>query len=95
MTVIYPDRLFHRRLSDKLLIAFDQACAVGELAVAHELLCSLEGLFSRPSRYADQDRRKNLESLVEAHERLWTLRHKAAGGRMVGAPAAGFEEHMP
>ena len=95
MNVIYPDRLFYRRLSDKLLIAFDQACAIGELTVAHELLCSLEGLFNRPSRHADQDRRKNLESLVEAHERLWTLRHKAAGGRMVGGSVVGFEEHMP
>ena len=92
MTVIYPDRLFHRRLSDKLLIAFDQACAIGELMVAHELLCSLEGLFSRPNRHAEQDRRKNLESLVEAHERLWMLRRKAAGGRMVGMQAAEREQ---
>ena len=95
MNVIYPDRLFHRRLSDKLLIAFDQACAIGELTVAHELLCSLEGLFNRPSRYADQDRRKNLESLVDAHERLWGLRRKVAGGRMVGVAAAEMEEHLP
>ncbi len=93
MSVIYPDRLFHRRLSDKLLIAFDQACAIGELTVAHELLCSLEGLFSRPSQYAEQDRRKNFESLVEAHERLWTLRNKAAGKRLFGVSVSGFEEH--
>ena len=93
MTVIYPDRLFYRRLSDKLLIAFDQACAIGELVVAHELLCSLEGLFNRPSRSGEQDRRKNLESLVEAHERLWILRRKAAGSRMVGVSVPGFEEH--
>ncbi len=93
MNVIYPDRLFHRRLSDKLLLAFDQACAIGELTVAHELLCSLEGLFNRPSRHADQDRRKNLESLVEAHERLWTLRRTAAARRMVSVPVADFEDH--
>ncbi len=95
MNVIYPDRLFQRRLSDKLLIAFDQACAIGELTVAHELLCSLEGLFNRPSRHVDQDRRKNLESLVEAHERLWILRRRAAGGQMVGTPAPEYEEHLP
>ncbi len=95
MSVIYPDRLFHRRLSDKLLIAFDQACAIGELTVAHELLCSLEGLFNRPNRHADQDRRKNLESLVDAHERLWTLRHKAAGGQMIGHPSQSPEELTP
>ena len=92
MNVIYPDRLFYRRLSDKMLIAFDQACAIGELTVAHELLCSLEGLFNRPRRQADLERRTNLESLVEAHERLWILRQTAAGGRMVGVPAPAFEE---
>ena len=90
MNVIYPDRLFHRRLSDKLLIAFDQACAIGELTVAHELLCSLEGLFNRPSRYADQERRKNFESLVEAHERLWILRRKASGSGLVGIPVSAY-----
>ncbi len=92
MSVIYPDRLFHRRLSDKLLIAFDQACAIGELTVAHELLCSLEGLFERPGRHADQDRRKNLENLVEAHERLWMLRHKASGGGLIRVSVSSFEE---
>lgn len=93
MNVIYPDRLFYRRLSDKLLIAFDQACAIGELTVAQELLCSLEGLFSRPNQHADQDRRKNYESLVEAHERLWTLRNKTTGGRMMAVSCPGFEDH--
>ncbi len=92
MAVIYPDRLFHRRLSDKLLIAFDQACAIGELTVAHELLCCLEGLVNRPSRNAEQDRRKNLENLVEAHERLWRLRRNAAGVTVLATRQRALEE---
>lgn len=64
-----------RRLSDKILIAFHHACDQGDFEVAEELLRILEMMLTRRSASPDTNRRKNLESLVAAHERLWLLRH--------------------
>lgn len=64
-----------RRLSDKILIAFHQACDQGDYEVAQELLRILEKMISRRPTSPDTNRRKNMESLVAAHERLWLLRH--------------------
>ena len=64
-----------RRLSDKILIAFHHACDQGDFEVAEELLRILEMMLTRRPASPDSNRRKNLESLVAAHERLWLLRH--------------------
>jgi hypothetical protein len=64
-----------RRLSDKLLVAFHQACDHGELEVASELLRILETVIARPAPHVMRDRRQVVESLVAAHHRLWELRH--------------------
>ena len=64
-----------RRLSDKILVAFHQACDTGELDIAEQLLRILEAMTSRKPVLADGNRRRNIESLVAAHERLWHLRH--------------------
>lgn len=64
-----------RRLSDKILIAFHHACDQGDFEVAEELLRVLETMLTRRPASPDSNRRKNLESLVAAHERLWLLRH--------------------
>ncbi|MFC3126678.1 hypothetical protein ACFOD4_16565 [Pseudoroseomonas globiformis] len=64
-----------RRLSDKILIAFHQACDQNDFEVAEELLRILEKMLTRRPVQADNNRRKNMESLVAAHERLWLLRH--------------------
>ena len=64
-----------RRLSDKILIAFHHACDQGDYEVAEELLRILEMMLTRRPVAPDVNRRKNLESLVAAHERLWLLRH--------------------
>ena len=66
---------YTRRLSDKILIAFHQACDQGDLEVADQLLRILEMMLSRKPLTPDGSRRKNMESLVAAHERLWHLRH--------------------
>jgi hypothetical protein len=65
-----------RRLSDKILVAFHHACDAQDLAVAEQLLRTLETMLTRRSVPAEQNRRKSLESLVAAHERLWHLRHR-------------------
>ena len=64
-----------RRLSDKILIAFHHACDQGDFEVADELLRILELMLTRRPTTPDTNRRKNIESLVAAHERLWLLRH--------------------
>lgn len=67
---------YARRLSDKILVAFHQACDQGDLEVAERLLHVLEMVVTRRS-LTHGNRRRNMESLVAAHERLWLLRHPA------------------
>lgn len=67
-----------RRLSDKILIAFHHACDQGDFEVAEQLLRILEMMLTRRPTFPDQNRRRNLETLVAAHERLWHLRHPDA-----------------
>jgi hypothetical protein len=64
---------YTRRLSDKILIAFHQACDQGELEVAEQLLLVLETVLTRPPPSGSP--RRDTRGLVAAHERLWNLRH--------------------
>jgi hypothetical protein len=64
-----------RRLSDKILMAFHQACDQHDLEIAGLLLEILERMVVRRPVNPDLQRRRNFESLVAAHERLWHLRH--------------------
>ena len=66
---------YSRRLSDKILIAFHHACDQGDFEVAEQLLHVLEMMLTRRPLTPDGTRRRNMESLVAAHERLWHLRH--------------------
>ncbi len=67
-----------RRLSDKILIAFHHACDQGDYEVAEQLLRILDMMMTRRPVPPDANRRRNMESLVAAHERLWHLRHPLA-----------------
>ena len=66
---------YSRRLSDKILIAFHHACDQNDLEVADQLLQIVEMLLMRRPLHPDGSRRRNAESLVAAHERLWHLQH--------------------
>jgi len=66
---------YTRRLSDKILIAFHHACDQADFEVAEQLLQVLEMMVTRRPLTPDGTRRRNMESLVAAHERLWHLRH--------------------
>src|ERR1700712_5191086 len=66
---------YSRRLSDKILIAFHHACDQADFEVAEQLLHILEMMLTRRPLTPDGTRRRNMESLVAAHERLWPLRH--------------------
>ena len=66
-----------RRLSDKVLVAFHHACDTSDLEIAEHLLGILEIMLTRRPTHADGNRRRSIEGLVAAHERLWHLRHPA------------------
>lgn len=66
---------YSRRLSDKILIAFHHACDQGDYEVAEQLLHVLEMMLRRRVLSPDLNRRRSMDSLVAAHERLWYLRH--------------------
>lgn len=70
---------YSRRLSDKILIAFHHGCDQADFEVAEQLLHILEMMLTRRPLTPDGTRRRNMESLVAAHERLWHLRHPNAG----------------
>ena len=72
-----PPQRHSRRLSDKVLVAFHHACDTQDLETADELLRTLENMLTRRPTPPDGNRRRNMESLVAAHERLWHLRHPA------------------
>lgn len=65
-----------RRLSDKILSAFHQACDQNDLEVAEQLLQVVETMLRRRDTSTDANRRRSLDSLVAAHERLWHLRRR-------------------
>ncbi len=71
-----PLRRHTRRLEDKLLVAFHHACDVADIEVARHVLQVLELMLARKSSLPDPNRRRNMEGLVAAHERLWNLRHR-------------------
>jgi hypothetical protein len=66
---------YSRRLSDKILLSFHHACDQGDYEIAEQLLHILETMLTRRTVSPDANRRKSIESLVAAHERLWHLRH--------------------
>jgi hypothetical protein len=77
MTVTAPRHT--RRLSDKILIAFHQACDQADFEVAEWLLKVVEAVLAVPRETPLDRKRREQETLVAAHERLWQLRHPNAG----------------
>jgi|GEM_PF-1677959 len=69
-----------RRLPERILVAAHQACDIGDLDVAAQLLSILETVISQSRGAPDPARRRVMESLIAAHQRLWHLR-RAAGDR--------------
>ncbi|NKE48370.1 hypothetical protein HB662_26585 [Roseomonas frigidaquae] len=71
-----PQRpLYTRRLPDKILLAFHQACDQGDLETARLLLVCCE-MAMRNAAQPMRDRRRGAETLCAAHERLWLLRNR-------------------
>ena len=64
-----------RRLSDRILTAFHQACDERDLEVAEQLLAVLAMVIVGRRHQPNAPDRRSGESLVAAYERLWDLRH--------------------
>ena len=56
-------------------MAFHHACDEGDFEVAGELLRILEVILKRKPTTQHAGRRRNMENLIAAHERLWQLRN--------------------
>ena len=65
---------YSRRLSDLILIAFEQACNSKREAIAADLLNLLEQELFREDTYPGADRRNAPNVLAEAQTRLEALR---------------------
>jgi hypothetical protein len=65
-----------RRLSDKLLAAFDQACEQGQVEVAELVLKAIELILTEEAGPGERERRTHLGPVVEAFGRLKALREK-------------------
>ena len=69
----------NRRLSGKILAAFDHACEDGELITASELLETLALVVLRTPPVPDR-RETAVAPLVASHERLWRLKRGVPAG---------------
>lgn len=65
-----------RRLSDKLLLAFDHACEQGRVEVAELVLKAIEIVLTQEAAPTARERRSHLGPEVEAFGRLKALREK-------------------
>jgi hypothetical protein len=63
-----------RRLSDKILSAFEQACQRRELDVAELLVKALELTLTRTGGKGNVDKRQELGPVIEAYATLQRLR---------------------
>jgi len=65
-----------RRLTDKILAAFDQACARGELEVAEHLARALEAALTRRGGPGADEKRDDVQAVEVAFARLKALRER-------------------
>jgi hypothetical protein len=65
---------YTRRLSDKILFAFNQACDQGYFDVAEVLIRALELALTRQGGFGNTDHRQNMQAVTDAYSRLQTLK---------------------
>jgi hypothetical protein len=65
-----------RRLSDKILAAFEQACEQGDVVAAEHLIRALEVALTKEGGPGRVDKRKELGPVFDAYEKLKALRDK-------------------
>ncbi|MBI3505423.1 MAG: hypothetical protein HY059_11320 [Proteobacteria bacterium] len=67
--------VYTRRLSDKILLAFDQACETHAIDCAELLLKALEMALTSMGGPGAVDRRINMDPYIHAFERLQALKN--------------------
>ena len=67
------------RVGDKVLAAFNHACALGDLDAAEEVLLALERITERRIRRFGGDRRRETYTVNHAREHLAWLRARREG----------------
>ena len=65
---------YTRRLSDKILFAFNQACDNGFYDVAEQLLRALELALTRQGGRGNVDHRADMQPVTDAYARLQALK---------------------
>ena len=80
----------NRRLPERILVAAHQACDLGDLDVAAQLLSILETVIHQARGPADPTRRRLMESLIAAYQRLWHLRHADEVASSLSSQAGGI-----
>ncbi len=65
---------YTRRLSDKILFAFNQACDQGFFDVADVLIRALELALTRQGGFNKTDNRQNMQAVTDAYSRLQALK---------------------
>jgi hypothetical protein len=65
---------YTRRLSDKILFAFNQSCDQGFYDVADHLLRALELALTRQGGRGSVDHRQNMQPVTDAYARLQALK---------------------
>ena len=68
-----------RRLSDRILAAFDLACEQGNLPVAEALVRALDLVMTKEGGPARQDRRAELGPVADAYAKLHRLQAQSRG----------------
>lgn len=84
---VTPKR-YSRSFIDNILGCFHKACDEADLETAKSILCIVEHILARRPIQVTRDRRKHMEALVAAHERLWVLRQEAAEMERIGLRVA-------
>jgi hypothetical protein len=69
-----------RRLSDRILSAFDLACEQRDLPVAEALMKALDLAMTKEGGPARSDRRSEMGPVVDAFDRLKRLREELRAG---------------
>ena len=71
-------RPYYRRLSDRIIAAFDLACEREDVEVADALYKSLELVLTRQGGAGNTERRDDISFILDASAKLHRLREKSA-----------------
>jgi hypothetical protein len=69
---------YHRRLSDRIIAAFDLACEREDMEVADALYRTLELVLTRQGGAGKTERRGDVSFILDASAKLHRLREKSA-----------------